>query len=128
MKFELYRVFPMPAWLLKIQSSNFIHNEVTGGRKWPELLREKDGTAVPLFCSTWWGHCRAPRFHCIGRKKSGRRKLVKFSKIFFHTNCINEKKYHFFMMACYLVSCKDHFIVWEGKCPDNRSGSNLMKY
>ena len=52
----------MPAWLLKIQSSNFIHNEVTGGRKWPELLREKDGTAVPLFCSTWWGHCRAPRF------------------------------------------------------------------
>jgi hypothetical protein len=31
----------MPAWLLKIQASSFIHNEVIGDRKWPELLRER---------------------------------------------------------------------------------------
>ena len=26
------------------------------------------------------------------------------------------------------MSCKDHFVVWEGKCLNNRSGSNLMCY
>jgi hypothetical protein len=40
----------MRAWFLKIQASSCIHNE---GRKWPDMLREKDVTAVPLFCSTW---------------------------------------------------------------------------
>lgn len=36
----------MPFWLLKIQASSFINNEFIGGLKWPELIREKDGTAV----------------------------------------------------------------------------------
>jgi hypothetical protein len=59
MKFEIYRVYTTPAWLLKIQTSSYIQNEDIGGRKWPELLREKmvrpcrcfarlgGGTAVP---------------------------------------------------------------------------------
>lgn len=29
-------------------------------RIWPKLCLEKDDTAVPLFCSTWRGRCRAP--------------------------------------------------------------------
>jgi hypothetical protein len=33
MKFEIYRVYTMPAWLLKIQASSLIHNEDIGGAK-----------------------------------------------------------------------------------------------
>ena len=50
----------MPNHILKIQVSCFIHNEVIGGRKWPELLREKDGTAVPLFFARLGGGTAVP--------------------------------------------------------------------
>lgn len=45
---DIYLVYAMPACLLKLHASNFIHNEVLLCRKCPKLYREKDGTAVPV--------------------------------------------------------------------------------
>ena len=81
MKFKTYRVYTMRVWLLKNQVSSFIHNEVIGGRKWPELLREKDGT-VPRFCSTCRGYCRAPRYYVYTRASDyslSKFNLIRFS-------------------------------------------------
>ena len=43
----IYCMYPMLIWLLKIQASSCIYNEVIGGRKWPKLLGEKHPFTTP---------------------------------------------------------------------------------
>ncbi|KAI8432985.1 hypothetical protein MSG28_013867 [Choristoneura fumiferana] len=47
-------------------ASKFIHDEVIGGRKWPELFREKHGAAMPLFVRLGGGTAVPPNKTIIG--------------------------------------------------------------